>query len=73
MNDKWLDATVITVDPSGQETQGKKYHKIQNVESRLRKFETFAKGKFSTATHVNYYYRDKPAGESFAFQRPLSI
>lgn len=48
----------------------KKYHLVKNAESRLQKFEAFAKRKFPAADYVNYYWSHPP--HDFAFRRYLT-
>jgi len=38
----------------------KRFHKIKDVESRLEKFEHFARDKLRGADYVNYYGNDEP-------------
>lgn len=50
----------------------KKLHMVKNVESRLQKFETFARRSFPGADYVNYYWHHLPKGSNYAFRRYLT-
>lgn len=65
----YLDAIIYcTVPYAGKHFL--KYHRIQNSESRLAKFERFAR-KFQGAWYVNYYWVHLPKGSNYAFRRYL--
>lgn len=46
---------IIIVPLPGCQQQGKKYQHIENTQAGILTFIAFAKRKFRTATHVNFY------------------
>lgn len=55
----YLNAIIYTAESSGN-TGGhfQKYHSIKNTPVHISKFCAFAKGKFPSAKHVNFYNKE---------------
>jgi hypothetical protein len=64
---KYLDATIVLYIDGRHEF--KKYRKIKDTESRLEKFERFARSTFPQADYINYYWNDS---SKYAFRRYLT-
>ena len=64
---KYLDATIMVYIDGRREF--KKYRKIKDTDSRLEKFESFARRTFPLADYVNYYWNES---QQYAFRRYLT-
>lgn len=73
---KYLNAVVVVIDRVRDPVTGrvtlqkefKKYHNIKDTVAKLRSFAAFVKQEFPKAECINYYWRDQPRGQNFAFR-----
>jgi hypothetical protein len=72
MNRRYLNAVIICQADDQAMPEGKKFHDIMNVESRIIQFCRLARRWFPDAKYVNFYYKpenDQEKGRNFAFRR----